>query len=88
MYATAVPPDVGAVLTRTASGMWAADINRSLLERRLLGNSDESLLLRVHLLNVTVRWQEDGSHPEARYSRYDRITSVQHSTASNKALGL
>ncbi|KAG2500262.1 hypothetical protein HYH03_001840 [Edaphochlamys debaryana] len=69
----AVPPDVAATLTRNASGMWAADLPLDLLDGGVLGGAEgaggESLLLRVHLLNVTVRWREDGEHPEARFSR-------------------
>ncbi|GIM01990.1 hypothetical protein Vretimale_6694 [Volvox reticuliferus] len=68
-FSAAVSPDVGAVLTSSTSGMWVSDLDRGLLEQGLLGASDDCLLLRVHLLNVTARWQEDGAHPEARYSR-------------------
>ncbi|KXZ52274.1 hypothetical protein GPECTOR_10g905 [Gonium pectorale] len=80
--AVQVPPDVAATLSRGAPGMWAADLSRSHLERGLLGGGGggggggatrgaggAGLLLRVHLLNVTTRWREDGQHPEAQYSR-------------------
>ncbi len=103
---SAVPPDAGSTLNRTASGMWVAELSRTLLTQGWLSSTPvplapgstaaaaaaaaaaakagvggqvqvqvlqvQPLLLRVHLVRLSVEWGENATHPEARYSRWGR----------------
>lgn len=100
----AVPPDAGSTLNRTASGMWVAELSRTLLTQGWLSSTPvplapgstaaaaaavaaaakagvegqvqvqvlqvQPLLLRVHLVRLSVEWGDSSAHPEARYSRW------------------